>query len=584
MERPVERPGPSGKLISGIARLYRASSRRDLYAYLRRFLADAFTEVSFSILVPHQSRNGFTLEYSTCLGVREIGGPLVVSPELAEILRAGEDRRFHEGERVALHVRDLEIPIKQVKVISPPGGGLGLMALHEDSLIEESPLLREGESFLFGQVFSAMEAAWERDGVHADLEQATARLEAMVEIGAALGQLELEVLLAHLIAVFARLTRAQVGSIVLERQQCSGAEWGLSREVLEKIRVRGGPSLRELAVQAKEPVFVRDYAGSPEYEPVEDFLVESVLCVPLVSKDRVLGTVSLVNSESAKGGKFNDTDRDVVLTISSLAATAIENGILHRELLEQERMKAGLQIAGRIQRGMYPQGPLKIPGYDVAWATRSCDETGGDYFDFFDCLSLENDRLALAMGDVSGHGIGAALLMAASRANLRALLSVKCDLKEIVDRMNDLLARDMEEDGSFMTLFLMYLDCERNAVLYANAGHDRPLVYRSEDSSVLDLASTGCALGMFPEMASGLPREQCLRPGDILLLTTDGVWEAPNRTGKQFGKQRLRAALAGHARKSAHEIVEGLFSDVEAFTGTSRPRDDQTVAVLKLLE
>jgi sigma-B regulation protein RsbU (phosphoserine phosphatase) len=568
-------------LISGILQLQRARSKRELYSYLKYLLRDVFSHVSFSVLVPSASNGGFSIDYSTCLDVRDLEDPFIVSSVLAEILLAGKTRRFHEGEALTLSLGGLEARVKQVHVMATSARLLGLLVLHEGRVIEGSPILAEGEDFLFNHIFSAIDAVWEKEHVHADLEQSNARLRAITEIGAVMGQLELEVLLAHLIAVFTRLTRAQVGSIVLERRITSDAEWGLHRDTLDKIRVRDGASLRDIAVSTKAPVFVREYAASPEFEPVDEFLVESVLCVPLVSKDAVLGTVNLVNSEQAKDGKFDESDRDLVVTISSLAATAVENGILHRELLEQEHLKANLQIASKIQRGMYPQEALRIPGYDVAWATRSCDETGGDYFDFFE-YHLGDERLSLAIGDVSGHGIGAALRMAASRANLRALLSVKDDLREVIERMNDLLSADMK-DGSFMTLLLMHLDCERHEISYINAGHDRPLVYSQAESSVRDLASTGCALGMFPGMPSDPEMLFRLHPGDVLLLTTDGIWEAASPAGKPFGKQGLRAELARQAGGSAQQIVDRLFSVVDAFTGGSRPRDDQTVVVLKLL-
>jgi sigma-B regulation protein RsbU (phosphoserine phosphatase) len=274
---------------------------------------------------------------------------------------------------------------------------------------------------------------------------------------------------------------------------------------------------------------------------------------------------------------FTEIDKRCVVTVSSLTATAIENAILHRDMIEKERFKANLQMARTIQRGMYPLEGLEIAGYDMAWWSQSCDETGGDYFDF---LKLENDGAGFAIGDVAGHGIGAALLMATGRANLRALLSVKTDLKEVMERLNGLLFEDME-DETFMTMFIGCLNHREHTVEYVNAGHDQPLLYHRATNDVTTLTSTGIPLGMLRDSKYGTGDAQRLFPGDVMLLTTDGVWEATCAKDEHFGKERLQSLLATHAGETARGLVDRIRREVETFTGSVRYVDDFTLVVIK---
>ena len=172
--------------------------------------------------------------------------------------------------------------------------------------------------------------------------------------------------------------------------------------------------------------------------------------------------------------------------------------------------------------------------------------------------------------------------MATGRANLRALLSVKSDIKEVVCRLNDLLANDMDTE-KFMTLFLVCLNHRDHGLAFVNAGHDLPLLYRSQGGAVQSLPATGIPLGIM----SGWPYEICLadamNPGDILLMTTDGVWEGTNASGERFGKKRLEEGLASYADRSARGIIDAIIKDVEVFSqGVPHP-DDVTTVVLKRL-
>jgi sigma-B regulation protein RsbU (phosphoserine phosphatase) len=567
------------KVNAGILYLYGAVSRKEFYGRLKALLGALFRKLSFSVLIPSEREGAFYVDYSSEPGTSDLDRPMVESLELLEAFKARRGRSFAPEQLPVLTWKGIHLPVAEVKVIVGGGVAKGLMVVHGSEGPGPADELGALEEHVFDHVFAAFEQVREKDSLLERLEESNARMEAIREIGSLLGQLELATLLSHLMAVCIRLTDAQVGAIALEGSLADYVEWGLPRSVLERIGKRGEPCSYKIARETQQPILLRGYQEDPTFEPVSDCRIDSVLCVPLVSKERVLGTVNLINGSASQGGMFSEKDKITIVTISSLAATAIENAVLHRESIEKERLKAGLQIARTIQRGMYPVKAPGVDGYDIAWITRSSEETGGDYFDF---LSLDPGRLVLAVGDVSGHGIGAALLMAAGRANLRALLSVKQDLKEVMGRLNDLLVQDMDSER-FMTLFLGSLDTREHSLAFVSAGHDPPLFYSRSRRQVVALRSTGIPLGMMPKWDYERGLEQRMDCGDILLLTTDGVWEATSQSGERFGRERVMEALTDTAEGPAREIVEAILSRLEAHMGGADPQDDMTLVVLKRL-
>jgi sigma-B regulation protein RsbU (phosphoserine phosphatase) len=564
------------KVNGGLHYLYGATTKKEFCTRLESFLADLFRNSAFSVLTPADRDGLFYLEYSSGVDFHQFHKHVVFSEEMARVFQEGRDRDFKGDVGFTLQAGELTIPAHGVRVMRTAESVLGLLVFHAGPLGgvgEDSDLAQH----IFDHVFAAFSQVCVCDHLQEEREQAEAKLQAIREIGELLGQLDLEILLSHVMAVYTRLTEAQVGSVVFERNLAGDVEWGLPRAALDKIRQRNGPTLASIVADTGEPILVRGYAQDPNFEPVEDFNIESFLCVPLISTARVLGVVSLVNSGPSKGGMFTEIDKRCVVTVSSLTATAIENAILHRDMIEKERFKANLQMARTIQRGMYPLEGLEIAGYDMAWWSQSCDETGGDYFDF---LKLENDGAGFAIGDVAGHGIGAALLMATGRANLRALLSVKTDLKEVMERLNGLLFEDME-DETFMTMFIGCLNHREHTVEYVNAGHDQPLLYHRATNDVTTLTSTGIPLGMLRDSKYGTGDAQRLFPGDVMLLTTDGVWEATCAKDEHFGKERLQSLLATHAGETARGLVDRIRREVETFTGSVRYVDDFTLVVIK---
>lgn len=221
-----------------------------------------------------------------------------------------------------------------------------------------------------------------------------------------------------------------------------------------------------------------------------------------------------------------------------------------------------------------------VPSADISGWNQPCDDTGGDYYDF---IPLQDGRLAIALADVSGHGLGSALIMAAARSYLRAFVHADLTPGALLSRVNDLLCHDLG-DGRFVTMFFCVLDSRTRQLTYASAGHEAPLILRPADGRVDSLPSTGFPLGVMPggQYEDGPPT--LLNSGDLFVILTDGVREAMNRHQEQFGRQRLLDTLRQHVGRPAKEVIQNLHTAVQAFRGQVRQQDDITIIVAKGVE
>ncbi len=248
-------------------------------------------------------------------------------------------------------------------------------------------------------------------------------------------------------------------------------------------------------------------------------------------------------------------------------------------LKEREQMKQSLELAKEIQQQLLPDSAPACPGFDLAGRSLYCDETGGDYFDFIKLKNSAHHGLGLAVGDVSGHGIGAALVMATARAILRSLTDHYADqLKDLYDNLNLHLCRDTA-DAYFMTLFYGILDPEERSLRWISAGH-APLFHYHHDQ-VEEIYSSGIPLGIIENNLYESASVMQFTPGDILLIGTDGIWEARNIAGDMFGTQRVRELLIRHADEGAESIVGHIIEELTCFCGPAPRNDDITLMVVK---
>jgi sigma-B regulation protein RsbU (phosphoserine phosphatase) len=253
------------------------------------------------------------------------------------------------------------------------------------------------------------------------------------------------------------------------------------------------------------------------------------------------------------------------------------------KLAEREQMKRSLELAMEIQQSLLPQESPKLEGFDVAGTSVYCEETGGDYFDFIDLIDVGAGKLGIAVGDVTGHGIAAALLMASARGALRSHAGRHGgNLDELFRALNLHLVRDTGE-GLFMTLFYGILDAETRSLCWTSAGHDPAFWLHRRSGKIEELPNTGIPLGVVEETAFEQAGPVVLGSGDVVLVGTDGIWEARNAADEMFGKQRLCELLSDRADSSAREIHNAVVSAVNDFRAAGPQEDDITLVVIKAL-
>jgi sigma-B regulation protein RsbU (phosphoserine phosphatase) len=251
------------------------------------------------------------------------------------------------------------------------------------------------------------------------------------------------------------------------------------------------------------------------------------------------------------------------------------------KLQEHEKTQRSLALARAIQQNLLPQRAPEIDGFQIAGRCRYCDETGGDYFDFIHLPDSQNQKVGIVLGDVTGHGVGAALLMASARSILRnASLHFTGDLAELMTQFNDQLSEDTGDD-KFMTLFYGALDNTNRTLTWASGGHDPALWYHEESNSFEELPNTGPLTGYMKDMPYEQAGPVTLKVGDVLLVGTDGIWEAEDTDGRPYGKERLHELIRTHKDHSSQQIVDMIIKSVEDFCAPVAPTDDVTLIVIK---
>ena len=242
-----------------------------------------------------------------------------------------------------------------------------------------------------------------------------------------------------------------------------------------------------------------------------------------------------------------------------------------------ERIEHDLSLARSIQQGLLPSQPPDIDGFDIAGWNQPADETGGDYFDW---QELSDGRTAISLADVSGHGIGPALVTAVCRAYARAAFPSGADLPEEMNRINQLLVEDLPANR-FVTFAVCILDAAKSRAHLLSAGHGPLLMYRAAEKTVQNFSAQGIPFGLMPGIGYGPPREIEFAPGDMLVLTTDGFFEWENAEGEQFGTSRLEEAIRASSDLSPNEVIRSIYASVKEFSGGTEQDDDLTAVVLK---
>ncbi len=252
------------------------------------------------------------------------------------------------------------------------------------------------------------------------------------------------------------------------------------------------------------------------------------------------------------------------------------------DLRERLHLLGSLQVAMDVQKSLLPASDPISPLLDVAGRNKYCDQTGGDYYDFIDVATLSPSSLLVAVGDVMGHGIPAALVMATARAALRTSALRVHSLADLMSRTNEVLAAD-NRHNRFMTLALLLVDAQTRIVRWASAGHDPAIVFDPQGQSFHELEGGSIPLGLMDGAQYEEYVSEPLPLNSVLVIGTDGVWEMFNEQKEQYGKQRLQAIMREHYDRPAAEIGSALEADLAAFRGCESPADDVTFVILKFV-
>lgn len=348
--------------------------------------------------------------------------------------------------------------------------------------------------------------------------------------------------------------------------------------VVAAARLDGPPpqgELLRLLTRLDGPATVDDLAvrrGIDQANRLRELGIRVVVPMSLQGECRGL----LLLGEKLSREPFARADLDLVSSLGNLAIISLENARLFQEAIEKQKLEDELQIAREIQKGLLPSVLPEIPGLDLAARNVSSRQVGGDYYDV---ITLEDGRVVIAIGDVSGKGTPASLLMANLQATIRALVTLPLPLGELTMRVNDLMCENTGSDR-FITFFWGILDPAHRRLITVNAGHNYPFLLRA-DGRVERLEKGGMILGVMPSFMVYEQETTTLAPGDLLVLFTDGVSEALNRAGEEYSEGRLEQLLLARQGAPAADLIEAVQEDVAAFTRGAPQSDDITLMVLR---
>jgi serine phosphatase RsbU (regulator of sigma subunit) len=299
------------------------------------------------------------------------------------------------------------------------------------------------------------------------------------------------------------------------------------------------------------------------------------LVVPVVHRDECAAVLLLGPRREHR--HYSSEEQALLSMLASQVAASLSRIELLKEVVDKKVMEEELNLARSIQLNLLPSSPPRLENYEVSALSLSSKQVGGDYYDF-----IHNDAfLAIAVADVSGKGVPASLLMASLQASLRSTMDRMNDPVGVVIRLNDVMFETTAPE-KFATLFYGCLDMKKHELNYTNAGHFFPVVVR-DDLKLDVLDYSGLILGVKPGFQYE-SRKLKLRPGDILVVTTDGVIEAEGASGDLYGEERLRELLSSMKGRSADEVKKGIVDSVNSFSYPRGTRDDMTILVLKRKE
>ena len=328
-------------------------------------------------------------------------------------------------------------------------------------------------------------------------------------------------------------------------------------------------------IKNKAPLLINDLKKDSRFNWLSDkeILIHSLLSVPMLLKGKMIGLIAVFNKRTEQG--FTPDDQRLLSIISAQSVHVIENARLYMEEQALFRLQEEMRLAKDIQLNLLPTLPPSIKGYEIAGKSISAKDVGGDYFDY---IPRQDNTLAFCLGDVSGKGMPAALLMANLQATLRGQSGLHTNCKDCIQLSNKLLYQSTDPQ-KFATLFYGILDPVKHELRYCNAGHDNPVLVRKDDVP-LRLKTGGIVMGFVPDFQY-TQEKVVFDPGTVLLIYSDGITEAMNQKEEEFGEERLMSVLQVNLKRPAEKIIQCILDAVSQYVGEVPQMDDMTLLVIK---
>ncbi len=467
-------------------------------------------------------------------------------------------QRLEEGDRI----RVCDIQFAYHGQTTPPEGDESGHAILVDDTQETT----------VSTIMSKLEVSASDEGSVHFTATSDAKLQALLEITRSLGRsLSLDQVLPQVLnSLFKVFLQADRGFIVLRNEMGELVpRWTKLRHNSENETIRISRTIMHEVMQSKQAILSADAPNDPRFEmsqSIADFRIRSMICAPLINSDeQVIGVLQVDTIDQRH--RFRKEDLEVLVSVAIQAAIAIENAQLYEFRLRQRELERDLEVARQVQLGFLPDNRPTLPGYEFFEYYQPANQIGGDYYDY---IMLPNNRLAILVADVVGHGIAAALLMSKLAGIMRTCIAREERADKALTELNRTLTPETF-DGRFITLVMVILDPGQHSLTVVNAGHMPPLFRRCNGR-----------LEQIGDEASGLPLlvdaeiqyqqyQDAIQPGDSFLLFTDGVTEMMNPGGEQFGMTRIESCVD---TASPTQWGEKLITELQDFGGGRPAQDD----------
>lgn len=342
----------------------------------------------------------------------------------------------------------------------------------------------------------------------------------------------------------------------------------ISKTIASEVAKKGEPIITENAYQ--------DIRFSGSESIMTHRTSSSIICLPMIFRGKTIGALYLDNTD--KNVKSYSEEVDFLLVLANQAALAIENARFHIEEVNQAYIKQELKLAYNIQKQILPSYKINIGNVDFYAHSLPAKEVGGDYYHFF----INNNRLIIIIADVSGKSLSSALIVAMFHSTIKALLKANLRFENIFEQINSSIINDIYE-GMYVTAFLLEYNFNNNTLLFQNAGHNPPLLYKKSLNKIFHLRAKGLPIGLF-ENSKYEVKSIKLNPGDSLLLYTDGITECFNNKGQIFGEKRLNKLFKEIAQLPSKKAISAIFQSLKIFRKNKEQSDDITAFFMRIIK